>query len=107
MPLYLKSAPTKSFTDSAQSDVAERVNSIIADIRDNGDAAVRNYSEQFDQWSPEAFRLDDARVERVEHVGGPAGPRRPFPVDVEAVQTVSGHALIVPDRHATSSGAFP
>ena len=41
MPLYLKSAPSKSFTDSAQTDVAERVNAIIDDIRGNGDAAVR------------------------------------------------------------------
>ena len=65
MPLYLKSAPTKSFTDSAQSDVAERVGSIIDDIRGHGDAAVRKYSEQFDKWSPEAFRLDDARVQEI------------------------------------------
>jgi sulfopropanediol 3-dehydrogenase len=65
MPLYLKSAPTKSFTDSAHTDVAERVESIIDDIRGNGDAAVRRYSEQFDRWSPEAFRLDDARVAEI------------------------------------------
>lgn len=65
MPLYLKSAPTKTFTDSAQVDVAERVNSIIADIRGNGDAAVRGYSQKFDKWSPAAFRLDDARVEEI------------------------------------------
>ena len=65
MPLYLKSAPSKSFTDSAQSDVAQRVNAIIDDIRGNGDAAVRKYSEQFDKWSPEIFRLDDARVAEI------------------------------------------
>ena len=65
MPLYLKSAPTKSFTDSAQSDVAERVGSIVDEIRSDGDAAVRKYSEQFDKWSPDAFRLDDARVAEI------------------------------------------
>jgi sulfopropanediol 3-dehydrogenase len=65
MPLYLKSAPSKSFTDSAQSDVAQRVGSIIDDIRTHGDTAVRKYSEQFDRWSPEAFRLDDARVAEI------------------------------------------
>ncbi|HEX5728523.1 histidinol dehydrogenase [Microbacterium sp.] len=65
MPLYLKSAPSKSFTDSAQSDVAERVGSIIDEIRSDGDAAVRKYSEQFDKWSPDAFRLDDARVAEI------------------------------------------
>src|SRR4051812_48899614 len=65
MPLYLKSAPTKSFTDSAQSDVAQRVGSIIDDIRTKGDAAVRTYSEQFDKWTPQSFRLDDAQVEAI------------------------------------------
>lgn len=65
MPQYLKTAPTKSFTDTAQSDVAERVHSIIHDIRSNGDAAVARYSEQFDKWSPDAFRLSDERVEEI------------------------------------------
>ncbi len=65
MPLYLKSAPSKSFTDLAQSDVAERVGSIISDIRSNGDDAVARYSAQFDKWSPPSFRLDDADVERI------------------------------------------
>lgn len=65
MPLYLKSAPSKSFTDTAQSDVAERVTAIIADVRSHGDAAVRKYSETFDRWSPESFRLDDARIEEI------------------------------------------
>jgi sulfopropanediol 3-dehydrogenase len=65
MPLYLKSAPSKSFTDSAQSDVAQRVGSIIDDIRTHGDTAVRKYSEQFDKWSPDGFRLDDADVAEI------------------------------------------
>ncbi|TIH37387.1 histidinol dehydrogenase [Subtercola vilae] len=65
MVVYLKSAPTKLFTDSAQSDVAERVKSIIATIREDGDDAVRRYSQQFDSWSPEAFRLDDAHIEAI------------------------------------------
>ena len=65
MPLYLKSAPSKSFTDLAQSDVAERVGSIISDIRSHGDDAVRRYSEQFDRWAPDSFRLDDAEIDRI------------------------------------------
>lgn len=65
MPRYLKSAPTKSFTDTAQSDVATRVGSIIADIRGNGDEAVRRYAQQFDNWSPASFRLDDGQVEEI------------------------------------------
>jgi sulfopropanediol 3-dehydrogenase len=65
MPLYLKSAPTKSFTDTAQTDVAARVGSIIADIRSNGDEAVRRYADQFDKWTAESFRLDDAQVAEI------------------------------------------
>ncbi|PVW05271.1 histidinol dehydrogenase [Microbacterium sp. Gd 4-13] len=65
MPLYLKSAPTKSFTDTAQTDVAARVGSIIADIRSNGDEAVRRYADQFDKWTAESFRLDDAQIAEI------------------------------------------
>ncbi|WP_164234126.1 histidinol dehydrogenase [Microbacterium hydrocarbonoxydans] len=65
MPLHLKSAPTKTFADTAQQDVAERVRAIIGDIRENGDAAVRRYAEQFDDWSPESYRLSDTEIGRI------------------------------------------
>ncbi|OAN33439.1 histidinol dehydrogenase [Microbacterium sp. H83] len=65
MPLHLKTAPTKTFADTAQQDVAERVRSIIGDIRENGDAAVRRYAEQFDKWSPESYRLSDSEIDRI------------------------------------------
>ncbi|AZS36420.1 Sulfopropanediol 3-dehydrogenase [Microbacterium lemovicicum] len=64
MPRFLKSAPTKSFTDTTQADVATRVGAIISDIRSNGDDAVRRYAEEFDRWT-EPFRLDDARVAEI------------------------------------------
>ncbi|PDQ36214.1 MAG: histidinol dehydrogenase [Candidatus Lumbricidophila eiseniae] len=67
MPLYLKKAPTKSFADTAQSDVAESVRTIIADIRDNGDEAVARYAQKFDNWSTESgsFRLDDTAIAEI------------------------------------------
>ncbi|MCM3778862.1 histidinol dehydrogenase [Microbacterium hydrocarbonoxydans] len=65
MPLHLKSAPTKTFADTAQQDVAERVRGIIGDIRENGDVAVRRYAEQFDKWSPESYRLSDAQIDEI------------------------------------------
>lgn len=65
MPLHLKSAPTKTFADTAQQDVAERVRTIIGDIRENGDTAVRRYAEQFDKWSPASYRLSDEEVEQI------------------------------------------
>ena len=49
MPTTLKSAPTRSFADTAQTEVRDRVIQIIADVRARGDAAVREYSETFDQ----------------------------------------------------------
>ena len=45
--------------------VAERVAAIIADVRARGDAAVREYSERFDSWSPESFRLSSGEIERI------------------------------------------
>lgn len=65
MPLHLKSAPSRSFSDNTQTGVAHRVAEIISDIRQNGDEAVRRYSEQFDRWSPQSFRLDDEQVEKI------------------------------------------
>ncbi|MFJ4223751.1 histidinol dehydrogenase [Microbacterium sp. NPDC089695] len=65
MPLHLKTAPTKTFADTAQQDVAERVRAIIGDIRENGDAAVRRYAEQFDNWSPESYRLSDEEIDKI------------------------------------------
>ncbi len=58
----LKTAVTKSFADTAQEQVSERVHGIVADIRARGEAAVREYSETFDRWSPESFRLSDDEV---------------------------------------------
>jgi sulfopropanediol 3-dehydrogenase len=58
----LKSGRAKSFADSTQEEVARTVSGILADIRRNGDAAVRRYSETFDRWSPESFRLSKSDV---------------------------------------------
>lgn len=44
-----------SFENDAK--VRAIVEDVIKDIRINGDAAVRKYSEQFDKWSPDSYRL--------------------------------------------------
>jgi sulfopropanediol 3-dehydrogenase len=46
-------------------EIQSTVASIIDAVRERGDAAVREYSEQFDRWSPESFRLDDEEIERL------------------------------------------
>jgi sulfopropanediol 3-dehydrogenase len=43
--------------------VRATVEGIIKDISERGDAAVRDYSEKFDKWAPEAFRLSDAQIQ--------------------------------------------
>ncbi|MGY1591793.1 histidinol dehydrogenase [Geodermatophilus sp. SYSU D00708] len=46
-------------------EVADVVARVIADVRTRGDEAVREYSERFDSWSPEDFRLGPEEVERI------------------------------------------
>ena len=45
--------------------VADVVREVIQDVRAHGDDAVRRYSEKFDNWSPESFRLDREEIERL------------------------------------------
>ncbi|MET9318200.1 histidinol dehydrogenase [Kribbella sp. NPDC003505] len=66
MPQYLKvpSSTTSKDTERLRA-VRETVSEVIADVRENGDAAVRKYSEKFDHWSPESFRLSEDEVARI------------------------------------------
>jgi sulfopropanediol 3-dehydrogenase len=45
--------------------VRDTVRGIIADVRERGDVAVREYSERFDRWSPASFRLSDERIAEI------------------------------------------
>ncbi|RVB94920.1 histidinol dehydrogenase, partial [Mesorhizobium sp. M7A.F.Ca.AU.002.06.1.1] len=40
------------------------VENILADVEARGDAAVRELSEKFDNWSPESFRLSEQDIEK-------------------------------------------
>ena len=58
-------APVPAATVTAgHEQVSATVRDIIADIRERGDAAVREYSEKFDNWTPEQFRLSPRQIER-------------------------------------------
>ncbi|HET9872821.1 MAG TPA: histidinol dehydrogenase [Propionibacteriaceae bacterium] len=61
----IKSAHTKSFLDTAQADVQDAVRNVIADIRERGAAAVKEYSHRFDGWTPEGFRLTENEIEKI------------------------------------------
>jgi sulfopropanediol 3-dehydrogenase len=54
-----QSAETKA-ENSAQ--VRKTVEAILADIAALGEAAVREYSEKFDKWSPASFRLSEKEI---------------------------------------------
>jgi histidinol dehydrogenase len=43
-------------------DVPGIVRGVIDDIRQNGDKAVRSYSEKFDNWSPQNFKLSEKNL---------------------------------------------
>ncbi|MEU6643546.1 histidinol dehydrogenase [Saccharomonospora sp. NPDC046836] len=64
-PLYLKRA-TASAADRARQDaVRKTVAEVIANVRERGDVAVREYSERFDGWSPASFRLSAEEIEKI------------------------------------------
>ncbi|MFE1146941.1 histidinol dehydrogenase [Streptomyces albidoflavus] len=65
MPRFLKSPVPAAQVTAARADVAARVRAILDDIRERGDEAVRQYSEKFDNWSPDSFRLSAAEIERI------------------------------------------
>lgn len=61
----LKSRSSQGTSTSGSAEVKAVVEGVIADIRERGDAAVREYSEKFDHWAPESFRLSDAQIVEV------------------------------------------
>ena len=63
MARYLKTGITEQARADADTQVRNTVESIIADIDQRGDAAVREYSTKFDKWSPEEFRLTRAQID--------------------------------------------
>ena len=52
----------KKVAAETEASVRTTVEGIIREIQARGDAAVRDYSEKFDHWRPEAFRLTPAEV---------------------------------------------
>ncbi len=55
----------KDVVESAKIDANVRatVESILDEIGSGGDAAVRKYSDKFDQWTPQTFRLSRAQID--------------------------------------------
>ncbi|MEX2163989.1 MAG: histidinol dehydrogenase [Sulfuricaulis sp.] len=62
MARYLKQGISTADAEAADLKVRHTVEGILADVAKRGDAAVRELSQQFDQWSPPAFRLSAEQV---------------------------------------------
>ena len=64
MARYLKRGMDASAIKAADAKVRATVEEILSDIDARKDAAVRDLSQKFDNWSPQDFRLTPAEIER-------------------------------------------
>ncbi|KUJ84483.1 histidinol dehydrogenase [Microbulbifer flavimaris] len=62
MAKYLKHGMDAETVQTNDTKVREIVEGILGDIEKRGDAAVRDYSGQFDKWVPESFRLSEEQI---------------------------------------------
>src|SRR6266852_5465465 len=64
MARHLKRGLDPSAIKAADQKVRETVEAILADVEARRDAAVRDLSKKFDDWSPQDFRLSEQEIER-------------------------------------------
>jgi len=64
MPEMLKDATAKA-AHGSNAELTETVGDIIADIEARGEVAVRELSQRFDNWAPDAFRLTADEIDQV------------------------------------------
>ena len=63
MKHYIKKGMERSEARKAEASVQETVNTILSDIEERGNQAVREYSRKLDAWDPSTFRLSQAKIE--------------------------------------------
>ncbi len=63
MARYLKKGISQEEKDVAEVEVRKTVEGILDDIKVRGDAALEDYSEKFDNWRPEEFRLSRTEID--------------------------------------------
>src|SRR6188474_858609 len=64
MARWLKRGMDAGAIKAADAKVRETVESILAQVEERKDAAIRELSEKFDKWSPKDFHISPAEVER-------------------------------------------
>ena len=62
---FLKQAVSAESLSVARDEVAATVRDVLEDVRTRGDDAVRQYSEKFDNWSPNSFRLSPSQIAEI------------------------------------------
>ena len=65
MATWIKSGLSRQETQAGDAKVRVTVEQVIEQVSERGDAAVRELSKKFDQWSPENFRLSEAQIEEI------------------------------------------
>jgi sulfopropanediol 3-dehydrogenase len=60
---HVKKGATAETRSEIDSKVRSTVESIIADIAEHGEEAVRSYSKKFDNWNPTSFRLSPNEIQ--------------------------------------------
>src|SRR5229473_1984996 len=59
---HLKSGQSAEAKAENSAQVRTTVEAILSDIAARGEAAVREYSEKFDKWSPPSFKLSESEI---------------------------------------------
>ena len=121
MAKYLKHGISETESRAVDANVRETVETILNDIWERGDAAVRELSERFDHWSPDSFHLSQAEIEELiatlpeqvvedikfaqAQVGGFAQKQREALQDIE-VETLPGVILGQKNIPVNSVGCY-
>ena len=63
MARYIKTSISQEEKDDADAEVRKTVEAILSDIKARGDDALRDYSQKFDNWAPDSFRLTRAEID--------------------------------------------
>ena len=64
MPRHLKRGMDAGAIEDADAKVRQTVDSILAEVKARGDAAIRDLSKKFDKWEPKDFRLSPQEIEK-------------------------------------------
>ncbi|MCX6048484.1 MAG: histidinol dehydrogenase [Chloroflexi bacterium] len=65
MATILKAGMNPTTADAVDQKVRATVEQILDDVKQRGEVAIRELSQQFDRWSPASFRLSPAEIEEL------------------------------------------